>query len=197
VRPPNPDPEGETTNPAPPILIAYDGSADARRAIADAATILAARDAILASVWERASTVILHSSLGGTPLVPSEDAEAEAEAAKRRASEGVALARAAGFHARGVTAEAVSTIWQAILDLADAEDASLIVVGSRGLTGLRSAVLGSVSHALGVHSRPPLLIVPPVSAAHVLDSNRTRELTPAARRRPEMNGRTHDSRRIA
>jgi nucleotide-binding universal stress UspA family protein len=167
-------------NPAPPILIAYDGSADARRAIAEAATILGARDAIVASVWERASTVILHSSLGGTPLVPSEDAEAEAEAARRRASEGVALARAAGFHTRGIAAEGVSTIWQAILDLADAEDASLIVVGSRGLTGIRSAVLGSVSHALTVHSWRPLLIVPPVSPAHALDSNRTRELTPAA-----------------
>jgi nucleotide-binding universal stress UspA family protein len=184
-------------NPAPPILIAYDGSADARRAIAEAAAILGARDAIVASVWERASTVILHSSLGGTPLVPSEDAEAEAEAAKRLASEGVALAHAAGFRTRGVTAEALSTIWRAILDLADAEDASLIVVGSRRLTGVRSAVLGSVSHALAVHSRRPLLIVPPVPAAHVLDSNRTRELTPAAREAPEMNRRTHDSQRIA
>ena len=36
----------------------------------------------------------------------------------------------------------------------------MIVLGSRGLTGMRSLVLGSVSHGVANHSRRPVLIIP-------------------------------------
>ena len=52
-------------------------------------------------------------------------------------------------------------IWQTILETADSMDAAVIVVGSRGLSGLRSSLLGSVSHALVNRARRPVLVFPP------------------------------------
>ena len=50
---------------------------------------------------------------------------------------------------------------EAIRKAADHADAELVVVGSRGRGGLRSAVLGSVSHDLAARGRRPLVVVPP------------------------------------
>ena len=55
------------------------------------------------------------------------------------------------------------SIWERILEYADSCDAGVIVVGSRGLSGIKSAVLGSVSHGLVNNSRRPVLVVPPVA----------------------------------
>jgi nucleotide-binding universal stress UspA family protein len=54
-----------------------------------------------------------------------------------------------------------------LADLADEEDADLLVVGSRGRGALKAAFLGSVSYNLVGVARCPVLIVPPgVSEAH-------------------------------
>ena len=53
---------------------------------------------------------------------------------------------------------------QAIQEIADGEDAELLVVGSRGRGGLRSAVLGSVSRDLAGRARRPVVVVPPGGA---------------------------------
>jgi nucleotide-binding universal stress UspA family protein len=48
-----------------------------------------------------------------------------------------------------------------LAELADEEEADLIVVASRGRGALRSAFLGSVSHELIGLARCPVLVVPP------------------------------------
>ena len=53
--------------------------------------------------------------------------------------------------------------------VAEDEGAELIVVASRGLVGLRAAILGSTSAALAARGRRPVAIVPPTEAAR-LDS---------------------------
>ena len=54
-------------------------------------------------------------------------------------------------------------MWKMIVDIADGEDAATIVMGSRGLTGVRAMLLGSVSSAVVHHAdRPALIIREPV-----------------------------------
>lgn len=50
---------------------------------------------------------------------------------------------------------------EVIGEAADREDAELLVVGSRGRGGLRSAVLGSVSRELAARAHRPVVVVPP------------------------------------
>jgi nucleotide-binding universal stress UspA family protein len=49
----------------------------------------------------------------------------------------------------------------ALTDTAAAEQADLIVVGTRGIGGVRGKVLGSVASKLPQHSKVPVVIVPP------------------------------------
>jgi nucleotide-binding universal stress UspA family protein len=52
--------------------------------------------------------------------------------------------------------------WMGIIDVADEVDASVIVVGSRGVNRLHEDLEGSTSHDLARHAGRPVLIVPPV-----------------------------------
>src|SRR5215210_1161971 len=46
-----------------------------------------------------------------------------------------------------------------VVNAADLHDAAAIVMGSRGLTGLRSMLLGSVSNAVVHHADRPTLVI--------------------------------------
>lgn len=48
---------------------------------------------------------------------------------------------------------------EVILEYADEIHADLIIVGSRGLSGIREFVLGSVSHNVVQHAKAPVLVV--------------------------------------
>jgi nucleotide-binding universal stress UspA family protein len=51
--------------------------------------------------------------------------------------------------------------WEGIVDVADEVDAAFIVTGSRGLTGARSVLEGSVSRDVAERAGRPVLVVPP------------------------------------
>ena len=80
--------------------------------------------------------------------------------ALQRAEQGAELARRAGFDAEA-RAELSAPTWEGIVDLANEVDAAVIVIGSRGLKGVRERLEGSVSHQVAEHSRRPVLIVTP------------------------------------
>lgn len=46
-----------------------------------------------------------------------------------------------------------------LLQYADEQDCDLIIIGSRGLDGIREWVLGSVSHHVVQHSKIPVLVI--------------------------------------
>ncbi|TMS00411.1 universal stress protein [Nonomuraea basaltis] len=143
------------------ILVAYDGSADARTAIEFAAKHLAAEPTMIVTVWEPLLVQLRKYPLAAAAISPDTGDEAQAQA-EAHAKEGAELAIAAGL--ADVTYRAVAdneSIWKTIVDVADEIDASLVVTGSRGLAGVRSVLLGSVSNHVLHHARRPTLIVPP------------------------------------
>jgi nucleotide-binding universal stress UspA family protein len=144
-----------------PVLIAYDGSDPAKAAIADAAAQLGpGRKAIVLTVWEPLGQLPF---LGVRGVAPDADAVetviAETSAgAEEVAAEGAKLASAAGFEAEAETASG-DPAWQQIVEVAEQRDAGLIVLGSRGRSGLSYVLLGSVATAVSQHSKRPILIV--------------------------------------
>ncbi|HEX6390836.1 MAG TPA: universal stress protein, partial [Solirubrobacteraceae bacterium] len=68
-----------------------------------------------------------------------------------------------------VAVKADGPVWKTILDIAACHDAATIVMGSRGLTGLRSMLLGSVSSAVLHHADRPTLVIRQPSADDPLD----------------------------
>ncbi|MFI6604761.1 universal stress protein [Nonomuraea sp. NPDC050536] len=143
------------------ILIAYDGSADSRAAIEFAAKHLTAEQTVILTVWEPLLVQLKKYPLAGAAVLSDAAAEWRAQA-EQYAKEGAELAKASGLGDVSFRAVADNeSIWQAIVDTADELDASLIVTGSRGLAGVRSVLLGSVSNHVLHHAHRPTLIVPP------------------------------------
>ncbi|WP_433435943.1 universal stress protein [Nonomuraea sp. CA-141351] len=146
------------------ILVAYDGSADSRAAIEFAAKHLAAEATLVVTVWEPLLVQLKKYPLAAAAIDAGTEDEAHA-LADQHAKEGAELAVASGL--TDVTYRAVAdneSIWKTIVDVADEVDASLIVTGSRGLAGVRSVLLGSVSNHVLHHAHRPTLIVPPAKA---------------------------------
>ncbi|KAB8196449.1 universal stress protein [Nonomuraea phyllanthi] len=147
------------------VLIAYDGSADARAAIEFAAKHLAAEPTVVITVWEPLLVQFKKYPLALSTIDPGTEDEAHGQA-EAHAREGAELALASGL--TDVTYRAVAdneSIWKTIVDVADEIDASLIVTGSRGLAGVRSVLLGSVSNHVLHHAHRPTLIVPPAQTS--------------------------------
>lgn len=165
---------------AGPVILCYDGSDAAKRAIRQGAGIVAGRSAIVLTVWESVgSSVLRHKFPEGSALgedmkeiseaVVGELDEGTARRARATAEEGAAQARAAGFDAQPVASRAVArmaergtaTVWHAVLDIAEERGAAVIVLGARGRSSLGTALLGSVSYGVVHNSHRPVLVIPP------------------------------------
>jgi nucleotide-binding universal stress UspA family protein len=162
------DLEGHTSSADGPLILCYDGSRDARNAIQRAGGLFAGRRALVVTVWQP-NTV--PDSLGFTGETAGmlnlvELNRAAADQGGRLADEGVRVAQEAGLLAAPVAIEAAGPVWKTIVEIADRDDAATIVMGSRGLTGLRAMLLGSVSSAVVHHAdRPTLIVRQPVAHA--------------------------------
>jgi EmrB/QacA subfamily drug resistance transporter len=145
-----------STNGAQPdhageIVIAFDGSENARYAIGVAARELGHRRAAVLNVWEPR----------GTPLALEEEIDLEAERAQATAEQGARLAHDAGFDATAHTVRTDGSVGEAIVDYAEKHAPTIVVIGTRGLSGVRSTIEGSVTRHVTQHVRSPVLAVPP------------------------------------
>ncbi len=153
------EPTSPTATRRGPILICYDGSPEAARAIDAAAALLGPRRAVVIDVlpWitPAESMAATSSFVPGTAFEELNEAEA-----RRIADRGAEIARSAGFEAepRG---ELASSTWLGIVDVADELDVPVIVIGSRGLTGVKKILDTSLSQQVAEHAGRPVLIVPP------------------------------------
>ena len=141
-----------------PILICYDGSKGADRAIEAAATLLAERRAIVLNVAPFVSPEESIGTAGGA--LPVDYPELNMEAARERANAGTAIARKAGFSAEP-RAELDTPTWEGVVKVADEIDAAAIVIASTGLSGLSELVKGKMPRAVAEHAGRPVLLVPP------------------------------------
>jgi nucleotide-binding universal stress UspA family protein len=146
------------------VLVGYDGSPSAAGAIEYGARLLPdaavrivhlwappfADVELRRRVWRRARSLDELQSLLET------EGAADAE---RIAKEGVALATASGWAAEPLTHRSLGGEGFAIARLAEDLEPAAVVVGSRGLSGLR-AVLGSASDFVVHYSPVPVLVVP-------------------------------------
>jgi nucleotide-binding universal stress UspA family protein len=152
------------------ILIGYDGSDDAENAIRCAGDLLAPRRAILAYVWDSLAELLLYTDvdqLTSSMKEATEELDAEdAREAELIAGRGAEIAEEAGFEAAATVARGRPKAWPTLLALADEHRADAVVVGSRGLGMVKSALLGSVSSGVLDHARVPVLIVPPLAELH-------------------------------
>ena len=144
------------------VMLAEDGSASAARALALVADwpIFAGSSVTVVSV----SDVVLPWSLGMVPnldvaLLDTYDAAAEEDLAERRrlVSDAVARLKATGREAKGIVLKGYPSAL--LVDEAREQGADLVVLGSRGLTGLTRLVLGSVARNVLHHSPSSVLIV--------------------------------------
>jgi nucleotide-binding universal stress UspA family protein len=148
------DPEG-------PPLICYDGSEDAKHAIRRAAGLLLSKHALVLTVWQPTAAVGSFVWSGAmTPMVDFAELDrAATEDAGRVAEDGAGIARDAGLQAEVLAVKSTEAVWKTIVEVADAHDAAVIVMGSRGLTGVHSALLGSVSTTVMHHTQRPTLVI--------------------------------------
>jgi len=162
------DSQGHASNARGPLLLCFDGSEDARRAVERAGALFVGRRALVVTVWQPIAD--LNSFAWTGPTASSVDLvelnRAAAADAGRVADDGVRVAREAGLTAEPLAVEATGAVWKTIIEIADRHDAAAIVMGSRGLTSWGSMLLGSVSSPVVRHAdRPTLVIRQPVAAA--------------------------------
>jgi nucleotide-binding universal stress UspA family protein len=147
------------------VLLCYDGSDGARRAIERAGVLVGGGPATVLTVCEPTEGLLAHDpgdlisdAVARLTGLAEEMDDIGLEVAQRTASEGAELARKVGFDATPRTAKGKP--WPAIIEVADEVDADLVVVGTRGLSSVESVLTGSVANGLVHHCRRPLLVVP-------------------------------------
>lgn len=151
----------------PPLLVAYDGSDQARAAVRQTAELFAHRRAIVATVWEPGLAFAPMTGVGGygemmLPTDPETVAavdDAQREHASRVAREGADLARSLGLEAEAYPISDEVDVADTLIEMARDRQAAAVVVGSRGVSGLRSHLVGSVARKLIEHSDRPVVVV--------------------------------------
>jgi nucleotide-binding universal stress UspA family protein len=148
------------------ILFAYDGSAGARQAIAAASELLSGQ-ALVVHIWTPlppgAAPAVATPGVPGAGLAQMAEAEREIERhSSEILEEGARQAAEAGFVVeRTLIRGSGGAAWRELLEVAESRKPDLVVVGRRGMSPLRSVMLGSVSHGIVQHSPVPVLVVPP------------------------------------
>jgi nucleotide-binding universal stress UspA family protein len=129
------------------LLLAYDGSDPAQRALERVADLAGLADVTILSVFQTSFT-----SLGPVPPEPE-----DVESARARLGEATELLQSRGVRARGE--EAMGDPAHQILDEARRRDADLVVVGSHGKRFAERILVGSVSSKVVAHAQCDVLVV--------------------------------------
>jgi nucleotide-binding universal stress UspA family protein len=151
------------------LLIAYDGSDVSKAAVRHAARLFPGAPVLVATVWEPGLAAMATLGMSADPgsgiaSMPDPDTvtavdRAEEDHAIAVADDGAQLARSLGLEAQPNAVSDETEVADAILELAEEKGAAALVVGSHGITGLRSHFVGGVSRKLLQRSQIPVLVV--------------------------------------
>jgi nucleotide-binding universal stress UspA family protein len=136
------------------IVVGTDGSQQAEHAVAEAVAIAARDGAQLHIVTAFPDPAILRERITSGATAASVNLSQVADSVLNRAA---GLAEEKGVHAETHSSEGEPAA--AILDLAAKVNADLIVVGSRGLSGVQRFLMGSVSSKVSQHASCTVMIV--------------------------------------
>lgn len=168
------------------ILVTYDGSADAQAAIDRAAELMPGTEATVLTIWEPfigmlTRTGSLSAGIGmASDYGDSEKIDADVRAAAlATATDGAQRATAAGLVAQPRVQTRHADVADTVLTEAAAIDADVIVMGTRGRSGVKSFLLGSVSHAVVQHADRAVLVVPSSELAERRHEHLNLETMPA------------------
>ena len=143
-----------------PILICYDDSVGARRAIEAAATLFPARRAVVLDVAPVLTSEESYFEL--SPFAPNFE-ELNRQSALEHASVGAQLAQQAGITAEPQGRRLGTHVGRGRRG-GRGDRAAAIVIGSRGLKGVQALLKHSLAHDVAEHAVRPVLIVPPQRA---------------------------------
>jgi nucleotide-binding universal stress UspA family protein len=149
-----------------PVVVAYDGSDAARAAVEAAVRLFPTHRLVVATVWEPGLAVALAPVRDPTGVGYSMPSAAEMEAVDRgqrdhavdAAEQGMRLATEGGATAQAVSLPDDAGVAETIAAFADGCEACAIVVGSRGLGGVRR-LFGSTSRGLLERAGRPVVVV--------------------------------------
>lgn len=140
------------------IMVAFDGSNDSMKAVRLAAALAKEFSSQLVVVHVYNSPMVIYGAGAALPIPNYKELEDSAkQVASDVLSRGLGLATEAGVTARGELLEAQSVV-EALSEYAAHMEADLLVVGTRGMTGFKKLILGSVSSGLVGHSPCSVLV---------------------------------------
>jgi nucleotide-binding universal stress UspA family protein len=153
--------------PTGPVVVAFDGSPAALRALQEAAELLAPRPGLVVVVWEAGVAYdfasIPSASLDLPPaqfdLRPAAELdEALAADAREMARRGAAVATSLGMPADGLAVADAMTVGDTLVRLAGEVDAAAVVVGRHGHSALRDVLLGSTANHVIRNAPCPVVV---------------------------------------
>lgn len=154
--------------PAAPVVIGFDASPAATRALREAGALFAPRPALLVVVWEAGAAFDVGDLPSGLLETPPATVDVRTAmrldeqmyaAAQQTAERGAAMAAEAGLDAEGLAVADDVTVAETLLRIAKERDAAVLVVGAHGHSAWREMLLGGTTRQI-VHSAPcPVLVV--------------------------------------
>lgn len=153
-----------------PVVIGYDGSPSASRAIRETAALVGPRPALVVVVWE---PEVAYDALAPT-FEPApidfhtvEQLEQELyEGAQRLAEEGASLARESKLDAEGLAVADDLSVSGALVRVARERNAAALAVGVHGHRALRELLLGSTTRDVIRNAPCPVIVVREQAAGH-------------------------------
>jgi nucleotide-binding universal stress UspA family protein len=151
-----------------PVIIGFDGTPVAERAVHEAAGLLAPRRALVVVVWEAGRAfdlAAIPASVLDSPVAPLDLRTAYEvdrsmfEEAQRTAQWGALLATEAGLEAEGLAVADDVTVADTLVRLAKELDSEAMVVGSHRRGRLSEILLGSTAQEVLRKAPCPVVVV--------------------------------------